>query len=97
MSYYLHESARLEHLEYVAYYEAAQKGLGTRYLQAFEAAMRIICAAPTRYKIEAAPNIRRVKLTTFPYSIIFRDVDAVVEVLVIAPHRRQPDYWIERF
>ena len=97
MSYFFHEGSRIEHLEYIAYYEAAQKGLGARYLQSFEAAMRIVCAAPTHYKLEAPPNIRRFKLTTFPYSIIFRDIDDVVEVLVIAPHRRQPEYWIERF
>ena len=36
MNFFFNESARIEHLEHVAYYEGCQRGLGSRYLEAFD-------------------------------------------------------------
>jgi hypothetical protein len=58
VSYFFNESARVEHLEHVAYYESCQIGLGARYLLAFDAAMGTVCEAPDRYRIEFPPAIR---------------------------------------
>ncbi|MGH8475011.1 MAG: type II toxin-antitoxin system RelE/ParE family toxin [Methylococcales bacterium] len=96
MNYFFNPKARLEHLEHVAYYESRQQGLGARYLASFDAAMDKICDAPHRYKIEFPPNIRRYRVPGFPYNILYRQVGAEVEVLVVAPHRRRPDYWLDR-
>lgn len=96
MSYFFHEAAQVEHLEHVAYYESLQVGLGARYLAAFDVAMAHVCAAPERYRIEFAPNIRRFRLQTFPYNILYRCVDSAVEVLVVAAHKRRPGYWVDR-
>ncbi|MBA3595616.1 MAG: type II toxin-antitoxin system RelE/ParE family toxin [Polaromonas sp.] len=96
MSDFFHESARVEHLEHVAYYEARQARLGARYLAAFEAAMVKICEAPDRYRVEFSPGIRRYRVHGFPYNILYRQAGAEVEVLVVAPHRRRPAYWLGR-
>ena len=96
MSYFFNEVARVEHLEHVAYYEACQVGLGARYLTAFEVAMEKICNAPDRYRIEFPPGIRRIRVPGFPYNILYRLVGSDVEVLVVASHRRRPDYWLGR-
>jgi toxin ParE1/3/4 len=96
MNYFFNPMARIEHLEHVAYYESKRKGLGRRYLDSFNAAMSKICQAPQRYRIEFPPNIRRCRIVGFPYNILFRKADDEVEVLVIAPHRRRPDYWLGR-
>lgn len=96
MNYFFNPTARVEHLEHVAYYESQQQGLGARYLAAFNAAMVKVCASPHRYKIEFLPNIRRYRVPGFPYNILYRQVDADVEVLVVASHRRRPDYWLDR-
>ncbi len=96
MSYFFNEEARVEHLEHVAYYEACQAGLGARYLSAFESAMTHVCAAPQRYRVEFPPDIRRYRVPGFPYNILYRHVNQEVEVLVVAPHRRRPGYWLGR-
>ena len=96
MSYFFNELARAEHLEHVAYYEACQIGLGARYLAAFDAAMTQVCHAPDRYRIEFPPAIRRFRIPGFPYNILYRQAGPDVEVLVVAPHRRRPGYWLDR-
>ena len=96
MSYFFNPAARVEYLEHVAYYESRQPGLGARYLAAFDAPMVKECEAPHRYKVESPPNIRRYRVPGFPYNIHYRQVGADVEVLVVAPHRRRPDYWLGR-
>jgi hypothetical protein len=96
MNFVFHEAARVEHLEHVAYYEDRQPGLGARYLAAFEAAMVNVCDAPDRYRVEFPPSIRRFRVPGFPFNILYRQVGADIEVLVIAPHRRRPGYWLGR-
>lgn len=96
MNYFFNSKARIEHLEHVAYYESQKSGLGARYLAAFDASMLKICNAPHHYKIEFPPNIRRYKVPGFPYTILFRQTEADIEVLVVAPQRRRPDYWLGR-
>jgi toxin ParE1/3/4 len=96
MNYFFHPQSRIEHLEHVAYYESQQTGLGTRYLNAFNKAMINVCTSPHCYKIEFPPNIRRYRIPGFPYNILYRQTGEDIEVLVIAPHRRRPDYWVDR-
>jgi len=55
VSYFFNEAASAEHLEYVAYYESCQVGLGARYLSAFDEAMDKVCQYPDRYRVDT-PN-----------------------------------------
>ena len=96
MSYFFNEAARVEHLEHVAYYEACQAGLGARCLAAFDSAMDKVCHALDRYRVEFSPGIRRYRVPGFPYNILYRLAGSDVEVLVVAPHRRRPGYWLGR-
>jgi toxin ParE1/3/4 len=96
VSYFFGEAARIEHLEHVAYYEKQRPGLGARYLAAFETAMVSICEHPDRFRVAHAPGIRRFRVAGFPYSILYRQSGPDIEVLVVAPHRRRPDYWLGR-
>lgn len=96
MSDFFSAAARVEHLEHVAYYEEQRSGLGARYLAAFDAAMVKICEHPDRFRIELAPAIRRYRVPGFPFNILYRELDSDVEVLVVAPHRRRPGYWLGR-
>ena len=96
MSYFFSAEARLEHLEHVAYYEAQLPGLGGRYLAAFDAAMATVCANPNRFRVELPPAIRKCRGAGFPYNILYRQSGVEIEVLVVAPHRRRPGYWLGR-
>jgi plasmid stabilization system protein ParE len=96
VSYFFNEAASAEHLEYVAYYESCQAGLGARYLSAFDDAMDKVCQYPDRYRVEFPPDIRKFRVPSFPYNILYRLAGSTVEVLVVAPHRRRPGYWLGR-
>ena len=96
MSYFFSEAARVEHLEHVAYYEEQRPALGARYLAAFEAAMVKVCENPERFRVEIPPGIRRYGVPGFPYNILYRQSGMEIEVLVVAPHRRRPGYWLGR-
>lgn len=96
MTYQFHPEAEAEHLESVAYYEERQPGLGVSYLAEFESALEQVCEAPARYPIEQRPDIRRVRLQRFPFTILFRESGGVVQVLAVAHHRRRPLYWLGR-
>jgi hypothetical protein len=89
--------AEPEHLKQVAYNEAQQTGLGARYLAEVNAALEYICEAPLRFPIARPPALRRLGLRRFPFTIFFRELSGVVQVVAVAPHRRRPGYWSGRF
>ena len=97
MIYQFHPEAQAEHLETVAYYETQRPGLGASYLAEFESVLELVCEAPTRYPIELGPDVRRVLLRRFPFTVLFRESDGAVQVLAVAHHRRRPWYWLSRF
>lgn len=39
---------------------------------------------------------RRYLMNRFPYSVIYREKDAVIQILAMAHHRRKPGYWSKR-
>jgi len=96
VSYWLHPQAAEEHKKQVAHYEAIQAGLGKRYHTEFQSVLASVCAAPTRFRMVAAPDIRRAMFKVFHFDLVYREVDGVVQVLAIAHHRRQPGYWADR-
>ena len=96
MSYHFHPEAESEHLETVAYYETRQAGLGASYLAEFESVMEGVCEAPNRYPIERSPDIRRISLRRFPFTVLFRESEGTVQVLAVAHHHRRPSYWLQR-
>lgn len=96
MTYSFHPAAEAEYLESVAYYESKKSGLGASYLAEFEITMTTVCAAPHRYPIEKQPDIRRIRLKRFPYTLLFRELSDTVQVLAIAHNRRRLQYWLGR-
>ena len=96
MNYRFHPTAEAAHLEQIAFYESRQRGLGARYREHFLKTIKRVCETPARYPIEHQPDIRRVRLRPFPLTLIYRERNAMVQVLAIAHYRRQPRYWLGR-
>ncbi|MGH7453191.1 MAG: type II toxin-antitoxin system RelE/ParE family toxin [bacterium] len=96
MSYLFHPAAETEHLESVAFYESKQPGLGAAYLTEFENVMKRVCEGPQRYPIEMKPDIRRIRMNRFPFTVLYREKDGIVQILAIAHQRRRPQYWLGR-
>lgn len=96
MSYVFHPAAEAEHLESVAYFESKRPGLGAYYLSDFEEVMVRARDAPRRFPVESEPDIRRIRMKHFPYTVYFRESGGTVQVLAVAHHRRRPGYWLGR-
>ena len=80
----------------MAYYEPCQIGLGARYVLALDEVMGTVCEALDRFRVGFMPAIRKRRIPSFPYNILYRIVDSDIEVLVVAAHRRWPGYWFGR-
>lgn len=77
------------------YYEAKVPGLGTRFANEVEAAIRIAAEFPemgSPFKF----GTRRVFPKKFPFSIVYRLRNANIEVLAVVPDARKPSYWRNR-
>jgi hypothetical protein len=96
VSYYFHPGAETEHFETIAFFESRQLGLGESYLLELEEVMVNVVKNPCRYRIERKPNIRCVSLKRFPFKVVFRDLEGVVQVLAVSHKQRRPDYWLKR-
>lgn len=96
MSFGFHPAAEAEHLESVAYFESKRAGLGASYLAEFERIMSIASEAPHRYPVEKQPDIRRIRMERFPFTVLFRESSGSIQVLAVAHNRRRPQYWLGR-
>ena len=96
MNYEFHPSAEAEYLESIAYFESKRPGLGASFLADFENALKMVCKSPQRYPIDKKPDVQRIRLERFPFTVLFREVLGMVQVLAVAHHRRRPQYWLGR-
>lgn len=70
MNYEFHPNAELEFLESVGFYESKVRGLGSAFIDEFEAVVNLVCESPSQRKIERTPDIRRASLHRFPFAIV---------------------------
>ena len=96
MSYQFHPEAEAEHLETVVYYETRQAGLGASYFTDFESVLERVCEAQHLYSIERKPDVRSIRLSRFPFAVLLRESERMVQVLAVAHHRRRPSYRLSR-
>lgn len=87
--------AEVELLKEVAYFSAAETGLGVKFQHAVEAAVNMAVANPAG----GAPSIggtRRRLVKGFPFSVVYRASGTEILVVAVVHHRRRPDYWVNR-
>ena len=91
-----HPAARTEFPAAVAHYERERPGLGN----AFAVRVREVVGRATERPLTGAPHripdVRRLFVPRFPYSVVYLVEPANVAVVAIAHFRRRPDYWAER-
>lgn len=66
-----------------------------RFVDEVNMAIDRIVAAPQRWPLGPL-GTRKVKLPCFPFLIIYRESDPLVQILAIAHGRRRPHYWKSR-
>lgn len=86
------EPAETEVDEAVAYFDAQREGLGDRFEQDLLYAVTFVQQHPLSGK-KLTERVRKFRLRTFPYDLIYAvDADEIV-IVAAAHHRRRPGYW----
>ena len=88
-------AARAEFLAEVAYYSQAAPGRGARFAAAVEEATARALTFPLSGS-PLEPNLRRVVVKNFPFSVVYGPEADGILVLAIAHHSRRPGYWRSR-
>ncbi|HEV7485882.1 MAG TPA: type II toxin-antitoxin system RelE/ParE family toxin [Thermoanaerobaculia bacterium] len=82
------------------WYESRSPGLGDRLWREIEAAIDLISTHPEIgarvQRIRFPEAVRRIRLSHFPFLLIYRERDDYLEVIALAHTSRKPRYWRSR-
>ncbi|MFI5378123.1 MAG: type II toxin-antitoxin system RelE/ParE family toxin [Tepidisphaerales bacterium] len=95
-----HKDAVAEIEEASAWYGRVSGELADRFLAELDAALDKIESTPMQFPellvTRRGRSFRRYRLDQFPYAVVYRVHDVVVEVVAIAHAARKPGYWSRR-
>ncbi len=86
-----HPKSQIELFEAARYYEFQQKDLGKRFLLALQNSIMSIQINPQVYQL-TDDNLRKCRVSKFPYGIVFRDKTDIIEVIAVIHLRRRPGF-----
>lgn len=95
MNYSFHPHAERELEEIENYYDGIREGLGDRFREEMEMTVSRILKYPNGWQSLSAV-VRRCRLNSFPYGIIYRVKSDEIRLLAVMHHHREPDYWTYR-
>ena len=95
MKIFISASAEAELEESKLFYNRERKGLGDEFLDELESTFSFIEANP-RILAVSRFNTRRCSLDRFPFTIVYRIDNEVIEVVAVAHQKRRPEYWKKR-
>jgi toxin ParE1/3/4 len=79
------------------WYEGRERGLGSRFLDAADAALKSVQQAPRQYQIvRKRGEVRRVTVHDFPYGLFYLVSESDVIVVACVHGRRHPRRWQTR-
>ena len=85
----------LEHSR--AWYEARANNLGTEFVGEVDRAIQAVRESPTIWPFRDERHaIRRYLVHRFPYGLIYRVQNDIIQVNAVMHLRRHPDYWRTR-
>jgi toxin ParE1/3/4 len=81
-------------------YESKQPGLADRFMEDIDRSLSLLRELPEAFPVlRASPpglKIRRALLHTFPYALVFFELETEFRVVAVAHHKRRPSYWLSR-
>jgi plasmid stabilization system protein ParE len=95
ISYSFHPEAEAELEDASLFYESRMPGLGRFFAAEVERTIALIREFPDAGSPAVLPR-RRVNVTRFPYSVVYRHDPDFVVILAVAHQRRRPGYWKRR-
>ena len=81
--------------EAVAYFDEQRQGLGDRFEQDLLATINFVIEHPLSGK-SLNERVRKFRLRTFRYNLIYVIDELDIVVVAVAHHRRRPGYWHSR-
>lgn len=90
-----HPEALAEFRAAAEYYATRQTGLGDRFVNAVEAAVAHVVAAPESWRI-IEDNIRRCLTKVFPYAVLYSIEPDHILIVAVMHCSREPGYWHSR-
>jgi toxin ParE1/3/4 len=93
--YEFHSEALQEYEDAARYYEACENGLGLRFTESVESAIRIILEDPARRRI-FEKDIRRCLTRVFPYAVLYSIEPDYILIIAVMHCHREPGYWRHR-
>jgi plasmid stabilization system protein ParE len=91
----LHCEADVELTAIAKRYACERTELARDFLQAFRVAKDAVAKQPDRFSFLEKP-VRRVRVSGFPYRIVYEELEDCVQVLAIMHDSREPEYWKSR-
>lgn len=91
----LTSAAEAELEEAVSWYRSISRDLCRRFLAEIRSGKERIRMHPHAWHPMGA-ELRRYRLTSFPYGLIYEITDSGIDVLAIAHLHREPEYWKNR-
>jgi len=88
-------AAQAEADEAVAYFDEQRQGLGDRFEQELTDAVEILKEYPRSGK-PLTKLVRKLRLRTFRYNLVYVASDSEIVIVAVAHHRRRPGYWQSR-
>jgi toxin ParE1/3/4 len=93
----LQSAAKLEALDAFNWYEERNPDVADRFAEQLRETFSRIASRPQLYpRYPGQPLVQFVELKSFPYLVIYRDLEDEVEVIAVVHARRQPLYWNSR-
>ena len=95
MNYSFHPHAEKELEEIENYYDSIREELGDRFREDIEITVSRILKFPNSWQ-PLSPIVRRCRLKSFPYGIVYRIKPHEIRLLAVMHHHREPNYWTYR-
>ena len=92
-SYHPHAEKELEQVE--EYYDNIRGQLGDRFRDEIQVAISRILKFPNGWQ-RLSQVVRRCRLNTFPYGIVYRVKTDEIRILAVMHLHREPNYWVDR-
>lgn len=90
-----HPEAMAELESSLAWYLERSAQAATAFLASVRQALAHIEISPDRYPRDAA-GFRAIKLSKYPFQIVYRETNRGLRVMAVAHTSRRPDYWRHR-